>query len=134
MVINKVSLIASIILWGYNLSLFLNRYVGICEKALKYRDILHQEQIALTELRKSNLKITVLATVIYLTLLYFSEFSYWFLAVIAIKFCISLYFSDLFQKCVVEGKTISKSLFWAMKIDSLINLLGAAGIAVILVS
>lgn len=131
-IISKISLIVSVVLFGYNLSLFLNRYINICEKALKYRDILSQEHIALKELRSSNFKLEFIGAIIYLSLLYFSHISLLFLAVIGLKFALSLYLSDIFQKCVVDGKSIPKKLYWSMKFDSLINLTGAIFIAVVL--
>ncbi len=134
MLISKISIVASIVLFGYNLSMLLNRYVSFCEKALKYREILHQEKIALKELRNSNIRLSFGVAVIYITMLYFSGFATWLLGTIAFKFLLSLYFSDAFQSRVVDGRSISQKLYWAMKLDSLVNLLGATLIAYVLVS
>lgn len=134
MLISKISIVASIVLFGYNLSMLLNRYVSFCEKALKYREILQQEKIALQELRNSNIRLSFGVAVIYITLLHFSGFATWLLGAIAFKFLLSLYFSDAFQSRVVDGRSISQKLYWAMKLDSLVNLLGATLIAYVLVS
>lgn len=132
-ILAKISMLVSVILWGYNLSLFLNRYVDICEKAIKYRDILRQEHIALEELRNSNFKLEAIGAVAFLTLLYFSGIAPWLLITIGLKFLLSLYYSDSFQRCVVSGKSISKKLFWLMKLDALVNLSGCIFLAIVLV-
>ncbi len=131
--IEKISLLASIILMGYNLSLLFNRYISICEKALKYREILKREAMALKELRKTNIYISTFVAFVYITLLFFSEISPYFLLIIVVKFLFSLYFSDRFQICVSEGIQISKTLYWKLKLDSLVNFLGAIFIGFILV-
>ena len=50
-----------------------------------------------------------------------------------VKFLISLYYSDKFQDKAVNGKNISKSLYWQIKLDSLLNLLGVLFLSLLLV-
>ena len=105
------AVLISVIFFGYNLSMFLNRYSAFCEKALKYREILQSNNTDLIQLRRMNV----------------------LLLLISLKFLISLYYSDRFQCCVVEESLISKSLYWQIKLDSLLNFSGIVFLSLLLV-
>ena len=134
MLITKISLLVSVLLFGYNLSLVLNKYVSVSKKALLYRDILRRETKSLKELRKTNLITLVFVAFAYITLLYFSGLSFYLLSVVAFKFLISLFLSDKFQNCVVKGISVSKNLFYSMKIDASVNFIGSVFLCCVIIS
>lgn len=129
----KVSLFASILLFGYNLSMVFNRYAAICRKALLYREVLLENSDTVSHLRRTNLALSSFASIIYLALLYLSKLSLWFLAVVVLKIALSLVYSDTFQRCVVLKKDIPQRLYWNMKFDSIVNALGTLLIMFVLV-
>lgn len=129
----KVSLFASILLFGYNLSMVFNRYAAICRKALLYREVLLENSETVSHLRRTNLALSSFASIIYLALLYLSKLSLWFLAVVVLKIALSLVYSDTFQRCVVLKKDIPQRLYWNMKFDSIVNALGTLLIMFVLV-
>lgn len=129
----KISLFASIILFGYNLSLAFNRYASICRKALLYREVLLENSETVSHLRRTNLALSSFASIIYLALLYLSNLSFWFLAIVVLKIALSILFSDTFQRCIVLSKDIPQRLYWNMKFDSIVNSLGTLLIMLVLV-
>lgn len=129
----KVSLFASILLFGYNLSMVFNRYAAICRKALLYREVLLENSDTVSHLRRTNRALSSFASIIYLALLYLSKLSLWFLAVVVLKIALSLVYSDTFQRCVVLKKDIPQRLYWNMKFDSIVNALGTLLIMFVLV-
>ena len=113
--------------------MLLNTYSSFCSKALKYRDLLKLKETDLKELRYMNIVLICLLCFAYTALLFISHLSYLILVMVFVKFLISLYYSDKFQDKAVNGKNISKSLYWQIKLDSLLNLLGVLFLSLLLV-
>lgn len=128
-----LAILVSVVFFGYNLSMLLNTYSSFCSKALKYRDLLKLKETDLKELRYMNIVLICLLCFAYTALLFISHLSYLILVMVFIKFLISLYYSDKFQDKAVNGKNISKSLYWQIKLDSLLNLLGVLFLSLLLV-
>lgn len=128
-----LAILVSVVFFGYNLSMLLNTYSSFCSKALKYRDLLKLKETDLKELRYMNIVLICLLCFAYTALLFISHLSYLILVMVFVKFLISLYYSDKFQDKAVNGKNISKSLYWQIKLDSLLNLLGVLFLSLLLV-
>ena len=128
-----LAILVSVVFFGYNLSMLLNTYSSFCSKALKYRDLLKLKETDLKELRYMNIVLICLLCFAYTALLFISHLSYLILIMVFVKFLISLYYSDKFQDKAVNGKNISKSLYWQIKLDSLLNLLGVLFLSLLLV-
>lgn len=128
-----LAILVSVVFFGYNLSMLLNTYSSFCSKALKYRDLLKLRETDLKELRYMNIVLICLLCFAYTALLFISHLSYFILVMVFVKFLISLYYSDKFQDKAVNGKNISKSLYWQIKLDSLLNLLGVLFLSLLLV-
>ena len=128
-----LAILVSVVFFGYNLSMLLNTYSSFCSKALKYRDLLKLKETDLKELRYMNIVLICLLSFAYTALLFISHLSYLILVMVFVKFLISLYYSDKFQDKAVNGKNISKSLYWQIKLDSLLNLLGVLFLSLLLV-
>lgn len=128
-----LAILVSVVFFGYNLSMLLNTYSSFCSKALKYRDLLKLKETDLKELRYMNIVLICLLCFAYTALLFISHLSYLILVMVFVKFLISLYYSDEFQDKAVNGKNISKSLYWQIKLDSLLNLLGVLFLSLLLV-
>ena len=120
-----LAILVSVVFFGYNLS--------FCSKALKYRDLLKLRETDLKDLRYMNIVLICLLCFAYTALLFISHLSYLILVMVFVKFLISLYYSDKFQDKAVNGKNISKSLYWQIKLDSLLNLLGVLFLSLLLV-
>ena len=128
-----LAILVSVVFFGYNLSMLLNTYSSFCSKALKYRDLLKLRETDLKDLRYMNIVLICLLCFAYTALLFISHLSYLILVMVFVKFLISLYYSDKFQDKAVNGKNISKSLYWQIKLDSLLNLLGVLFLSLLLV-
>ena len=128
-----LAILVSVVFFGYNLSMLLNTYSSFCSKASKYRDLLKLKETDLKELRYMNIVLICLLCFAYTALLFISHLSYLILVMVFVKFLISLYYSDKFQDKAVNGKNISKSLYWQIKLDSLLNLLGVLFLSLLLV-
>jgi hypothetical protein len=116
-----LTIMTSVLFFGYSLSLSTNGYRSICEKAVKFRELLRIEVGASNNIRKTNALLTSFFSLAYLVLLYFSGFAFWFIALVLLKLLMTLYFSDKFQRTVVEDKEISKRFYLFMKTDSILN-------------
>ena len=128
-----LAILVSVVFFGYNLSMLLNTYSSFCSKALKYRDLLKLKETDLKELRYMNIVLICLLCFAYTALLFISHLSYLILVMVFVNFLISLYYSVKFQDKAVNGKNISKSLYWQIKLDSLLNLLGVLFLSLLLV-
>lgn len=116
-----LTILASVLFFGYSLSLSTNGYRTICEKAVKFREMLSMEIDAFEGIRKTNIMLISVFSIIYLSLLYLSGYVYWFIGFVLFKLALTLFFSDLFQRAVINNKVISKRLYMFMKVDSILN-------------
>jgi hypothetical protein len=112
---------SSVLFFGYSLSLSTNGYKSICDKAVKFKELLKMEMDASEGIRKTNISLISAFSLAYLVLLCFSGFAYWFLGAVLLKLVSTLLLSDYFQRMVVEDKMISKRLYILMKLDSIFN-------------
>ncbi|NLG38724.1 MAG: hypothetical protein GX545_02230 [Fibrobacter sp.] len=116
-----LTIMSSVLFFGYSLSLSTNGYKSICDKAVKFKELLKMEMDASEGIRKTNISLISAFSLAYLVLLYFSGFAYWFLGAVLLKLVSTLLLSDYFQRMVVEDKMISKRLYILMKLDSIFN-------------
>lgn len=130
--VEKIALLMSIVFFGYNFSMFLNRYSFFCRKALGYKELIRVGESDLILLRRMNIIFLCILWLVYTYMLRYSGFSFAFCAIISLKFLLSLYYSDKYQCCVVKDKSISKSLYWQIKLDSMVNFCGAIFLSLLL--
>ncbi len=116
-----LTIMSSVLFFGYSLSLTTNGYKSICDKAVKFKELLKMEMDASEGIRKTNISLISAFSLAYLVLLHFSGFAYWFLGAVLLKLVSTLLLSDYFQRMVVEDKMISKRLYILMKLDSIFN-------------
>lgn len=132
-IVAKITMVASIVLIGYNASQLVASYALQCEKLDEFRDMAKQNGSAEGSLRMSNLALSFLLSAGYVTLVLFSGLAPWIAAVIAAKLAFTLFFSDRELCMVVRGGEFKKTFYWIDKVDSLLNMLFGFAIALVLV-
>lgn len=130
----KITLVASVILIGYNLSQMLTSYEGICEKVKKFKALAVETDSRDDELKRSNIVLTGLLSVIFVSLTYLSGLALWAVAVVAAKMVITCYLSNMEINRILETNVVDEKFFKITKIDAFVNILIGAGIALILVA
>lgn len=129
----KVTLIASIILMGYNVSEFMSSYESVCEKTDEFRRMVAENNAREFELRRSNFVLSFILSCVFVFLTFFSGLAVWVSAVIALKFAFTLYCSDSMLVQVLRSDALSKRFYMLTKIDALLNALLGLGVALVLV-
>lgn len=122
-IFEKLTILTSIVLWGYSFSRIVDSYGVMQQKMMLFRKVIKEEMKSFENIRRANVIIVGLFSVVYLTILYFSGIAVWVLCVVLSKFTISAYFSDSFQNLAIQGKNFSKPLYIQMKVDSVLNAL-----------
>ena len=131
--VSKITMIASVVLMGYNASQLVAGYALQCEKLDEFRDMAKMNGSHEGSLRVSNLALSFILSVGYVMLVVFSGLAPWIALVLAAKFALTLFFSDRELCLVLRGKDFNKFFYWIDKADSFLNLLFGLAVAVILV-
>ncbi|MCR5379098.1 MAG: hypothetical protein K6E57_09130 [Fibrobacter sp.] len=129
----KITLIASIILMGYNVSEFVTSYEALCEKTDEFKKLAVENESNEGDLRRSNLLLSMGLSIVFIGLTYLSGLAFWITAVVAVKLFFTLYCSDSLLVCVLRVGDIPKKFYMLSKVDALLNACLGLGVALILV-
>ncbi len=130
-IFEKITILASVVLWGYSFSRIIDSYGVMQKKMFHFRQIIKDEMIPFDGVRRVNVFLIGALGIAYAVMLYFSGFAFWILVMVIGKFAVSAYLSDSFQNQVVQGKDFSKRLYVQMKIDAVFNALTGIFIVVL---
>ncbi len=129
----KITLIASIILMGYNISEFATSFKAVREKVGEFLSLARENSASDKDLRLTNLVTSCLLSLGYVTLVYFSDIVVWVVALVVLKLVITLLLSDKLLIQVLRDGTLSKKSYLVSKLDALFNAVMGFVFAVILV-
>jgi hypothetical protein len=130
----KITLVASIVLMGYNLHQLLTSYEAICEKVKEFKAMAQANDSDETSVGRSNFILTAILSVAFIVLTYFSGMAYWVVSVVCLKMLVSMFFSHLEIRQIFREDSIRPSLFKLTKVDSVFNILTGLAVAVISIS
>jgi hypothetical protein len=130
----KITLVASIVLVGYNLHQLVTSYEAICEKVKEFKAMAQANDSDETSVGRSNFILTAILSVAFIVLTYFSGIAYWVVAVVSLKMFVSMFFSHLEIRQIFREDSIRPSLFKWTKVDSVFNVLTGLAVAVISIS
>lgn len=132
-VIAKIMLVASILMMGYQISQVLMSYKTLCEKAEELKKLASENTASESELRRSNFLLSFLLSLVYVVLAYFSDFTYWIVALVTVKLALTLYLSDVFLVQILRCDTVSQKFYILSKWDAVLNSLVSLALALLLV-
>lgn len=121
-IVAKITMVASVIFMGFNASQFVASYATLCEKAHVVRNLARESDFEEIDLRRTNIVPSLLLSVAYVVLVFFSGLVPWIAAVIAFKLAFSLIFSDRELCMVIRGEEFKMTYFWLDKVDSFLNI------------
>ena len=110
----KITLVASIVLVGYNLHQLVTSYEAICEKVKEFKAMALENDSDESAVRRSNFVLTGTLSLLFIVLTYLSDFAYWVVG--------AVFYS------------IRPKFFKMTKVDAAVNVLMGLGVAVISVS
>ena len=119
-----ILIVASVIVFGYSLSLLLDNFGAMQKKVADYREMLSEFDEPLGNTRWVNSIQNVYLLLGYVSAAYFAGFAYWVLSLVTLKFTLSCLLSDRFHCLILNNqKTVSKSIYRWHKLDALSNVL-----------
>ena len=119
-----ILIVASVIVFGYSLSLLLVNFGAMQKKVADYREMLSEFDEPLGNTRWVNSIQNVSLLLGYVSAAYFAGFAYWVLSLVTLKFTLSCLLSDRFHCLILNNqKTVSKSIYRWHKLDALSNVL-----------
>ena len=127
----KITLVASLVLMGYNISEFIASYESVCEKTEEFRKMV--DEIHEGAIRRSNFILSLLLSTVCTALTYWSGLALWITALVALKLLFSLCCSDLTLLHVLRVGDLTKKFYMLSKVDALFNAALGFGIAMIVV-
>lgn len=119
-----ILIVASVIVFGYSLSLLLDNFGAMQKKVADYREMLSEFDEPLGNTRWANSIQNVSLLLGYVSAAYFAGFAYWVLSLVTLKFTLSCLLSDRFHCLILNNqKTVSKGIYRWHKLDALSNVL-----------
>lgn len=119
-----ILIVASVIVFGYSLSLLLDNFGAMQKKVADYREMLSEFDEPLGNTRWVNSIQNVSLLLGYVSAAYFAGFAYWVLSLVTLKFTLSCLLSDRFHCLILNNqKTVSKGIYRWHKLDALSNVL-----------
>ena len=119
-----ILIVASVIVFGYSLSLLLDNFGAMQKKVADYREMLSEFDEPLGNTRWVNSIQNVSLLLGYVSAAYFAGFAYWVLSLVTLKFTRSCLLSDRFHCLILNNqKTVSKGIYRWHKLDALSNVL-----------
>ena len=119
-----ILIFASVVCFGYSLSLFLDNFGALQKKVSDYREMLSEFDEPVTNTRWVNSIQNILLLLGYASVAYLAGFAPWVLAMVGIKFAVSCVLSDRFHLLLLNDKaSVSKRLYMTHKLDALLNIL-----------
>lgn len=129
----KLTLIAAIIYFGYNMSEILSSYEKSCEKVDAFKKLKQESDSSETSLRRSNFLLSFLMMAVFVSLIHFSGIAFWVTFVVAVKCLLTLYCSDTSLVNIIHSDVLPKKTFLWTKVDAVFNALFGLAIALIVV-
>ena len=130
----KMTLVASIVMVGYNLHQLLTSYEAICEKVKEFKMLAQQNDSDEIAVRRSNFLLTGILSLLFVVLTYLSDLAYWIVAIVSVKMAVSILLSHFEIAQIFREDAIRPGFFKLTKVDAAVNVLIGLGIAVIAVS
>ena len=119
-----ILIVASVIVFGYSLSLLLDNFGAMQKKVADYREMLSEFDEPLGNTRWVNSIQNVSLLLGNVSASYFAGFAYWVISLVTLKFTLSCLLSDRFHCLILNNqKTVSKSIYRWHKLDALSNVL-----------
>lgn len=131
--VEKIALVASIVLMGYNISEFVASFKTVSEKVVEFLDLAKENSATDSDLRRSNLLLSCILSIGYVALVYFSDVVVWIVALVLIKLIFTLLVSDKLLIQVLKDGSLSRKNYLVSKFDALFNAVMGFAFAVILV-
>lgn len=130
----KITLVAAVVLIGYNLSQFLSSYESVCEKIKEFKTLAAESESDDSSVMKTNMFLTGTLSLTFVVLTYFSGFAPWVVALLALKMMVTVFLSHQEIIRILKNNEIDPGFFKVSKIDYLVNILTGIAVAVILVA
>lgn len=130
----KMTLIAAVVLIGYNLSQLLSSYESVCEKVKEFKTLAAESESDEGSVMRTNMFLTGTLSLTFIVLTFFSGFALWVVAVLAVKMVITMILSHQEITRILTKDKIDLGFFKISKIDYLVNVLTGIAVAVILVA
>ena len=127
----KITLVAALVLMGYNLHQLVTSYEAICEKVKEFKMMAQANDSDERSVGLSNFVLTAVLSGAFVVLTYLSEMAFWVVVVVTLKMIVSMILSHLEIRQIFREDSIRLSLFKLTKVDSVFNVLTGLAVAVI---
>jgi uncharacterized membrane protein len=127
----KITLVAALVMVGYNLHQLVTSYEAICEKVKEFKAMAQANDSDETAVGRSNFILTAVLSVVFVLLTFLSGMAYWVVAIVSLKMMVSMFLSHLEIRQIFREDSIRPSLFKLTKVDSVFNVLTGLAVAVI---
>lgn len=133
-VIAKVTLVASVILFGYNLYQLLTSYESVCAKVDEFKQLAKESESDEATVKRSNFILTGGLSVAFVALVFFANLAYWMVTVVVLKMTWTMIMSQMEIVRIFKSSEINRNFFRWTKVDAAANALVGLAVAIVVIS
>lgn len=133
-IVAKITLIAAIVMVGYNLYQLLTSYEAVCDKAKDFKDMAAEAGSDEKMVQKSNFLLTGFLSVSFVALVHFSGVKLWVVATVLLKTLLTMFLSYREVSEIFAKNEVGLLSFRVSKADAFMNVVVGLFVAIVLVS
>lgn len=132
--VSKITLVAAVVMLGYNLYQLMTSYEAACEKVREFKQLAKESESDESAVRRSNLILTGGLSCVFVALVFLADLAYWVVACVVLKMVWTMVLSHIEIKRIFNSDEVNKDFFRWSKLDSAANALTGLAVAIVVIS
>jgi len=133
-IVAKITLVASVIMLGYNLYQLFTSYEAVCTKVEEVKQMAKESESDEGSVKRSNFLLTGALCCIFVILVILSDLAYWVVGVVVVKMLVTLVMSHKEVDSIFKSDSVDRKFFRWVKADAAANVLTGLAIAIVVIS
>jgi len=130
----KITLVASVIMLGYNLYQLFANYESVCAKVDEFKQLAKENDSDKRSVQRSNVLLTGFLSLLFIVLVFLANLAYWFVGLVVAKMLLTNALSYMEIEHIFKSNEIDKKFFGWTKVDAAANVLTGLAVAIVVVS
>lgn len=133
-VVAKITLVAAVVMLGYNLYQLMTSYEAVCAKIEEFKQLAKESDSDEESVKRSNFVLTGGLSCGFVVLVFLANLAYWVVALVVAKMLWTMFMSHQEIKRIFKSNEINRKFFKWTKVDAAANALTGLAVAIVVVS
>lgn len=133
-VVAKITLVAAVVMLGYNLYQLMTSYEAVCAKVEEFKQLAKESDSDEASVKRSNFLLTGTMSCVFISLVFFSNIVYWIVGLVVAKMIWTMILSHMEIVRIFKSNEINRNFFKLTKVDAAANVLTGLAVAIVVIS